>query len=53
MNNYLGKGLSEKAYKIIKQFFGMHKCKAKVLRGKDGKIIMENKEKLVVWKEYI
>lgn len=30
----------------------MHKCMAKNLRGIDGKIIMENRERLVVWKEY-
>jgi len=48
VNNYLKKGLSNKGYKIIKQFFGLHKCKSKVIRGRDRKIIMENKERPVV-----
>lgn len=49
----MDKGLSEKAYKIIKQFFGSHKCTSKIRWGIIGKIIMENRERLVVWIEYI
>lgn len=48
VNNYLDKDLCDKVYKIIKQFFGTHKGKSKILRGKDGKIIMNNRERLVV-----
>jgi len=43
--NCLVRGLSYKAYKIIKQFFGTNKSGAKVLRDKDGNMVLENREK--------
>lgn len=44
MNKYMEKGC-DKAYKILKQFFEVHKYMTNVLKGRDGKIIMESKEK--------
>ena len=49
----LEKGLSDKVYQIIKRFFREYKDKATILRGTDGKIIVEGKKKLKVWKQYI
>lgn len=51
VNNYFDKGLGEKAYKIIKQFFDTYKGKSKIPRGRDTKIIKENKGRIVVWKD--
>jgi len=53
IENCLARGLSYKAYKIIKQFFGTYKSGAKVLRSKDERIVLEVREKMLVWKEYI
>jgi hypothetical protein len=49
----LSRGLSDKAYKIIKQFFGTYKSGAKILRDKDRNMVLEDREKILVWKEYI
>lgn len=40
----LAKGLNEKAYKNIKRFFRKYKDKATILRGIDGKIIIQGKK---------
>lgn len=53
IENCLARGLSDKAYKIIKQFFGTYKSGAKVHKGKDKNIVLEDGEKMFVWKEYI
>lgn len=38
--------LEDKAYKIIKYFFRIHTYRIEVVKGKNGKIITEDKEKL-------
>lgn len=53
VENCFARGLNDKAYTIIKPFYGTYKSRAKVLRGKNLKIVLEDREKILFWKEYI
>lgn len=48
IENCLARGLSDKEYKIIKQCFGTNKSGVKVFEGKDGKIVLVDREKMLV-----
>lgn len=45
--------MGDKAYKIIKRFFSEHKNRSTILKSSDEKIIVDEEEKLRIWKEYI
>lgn len=40
-------------YKKLWNYFRINKIRATVFRGKDGKIVLEDRKKLLVWKKFI
>lgn len=45
--------MGDKAYVFIKRFFSEHRNRSTFIKSSDGKIIVNEVEKLRTWKEYI
>lgn len=52
VDDFLSKGMGDKAYKIIKRFFSDYRNRSTFLKNGDGRVISDEEEKLKTWKEY-